>query len=39
VSEKLAEIGRELAGIVGTPADFHKEEPHPPGELQVRPKI
>ncbi|MEA2694507.1 MAG: hypothetical protein QOJ16_3894 [Acidobacteriota bacterium] len=39
VSEKLAEIGRELDGIVGTPADFHKEEPHPPGELKVRPRI
>ncbi|HZF09488.1 MAG TPA: SuhR protein [Thermoanaerobaculia bacterium] len=39
VTEKLAELGRELARIAGTREDFHEGEPHPPGELRVRPRI
>jgi hypothetical protein len=39
VTEKLAELGRELQRIAGTREDFHEGEPHPPGELRVRPRI
>jgi predicted acylesterase/phospholipase RssA len=37
---KLAELGREMAAIAADPQEsFHRGEPHPPGELKVRPRI
>jgi hypothetical protein len=40
MTDKLAALGRELAAIASHPEeDFHQGEPHPPGELKVRPRI
>ncbi len=37
---KLAEFGREMAAIADDKHEnFHLGEPHPPGELKVRPRI
>jgi hypothetical protein len=37
---KLAQLGREMAVIAGHKQEsFHRGEPHPPGELKVRPRI
>jgi predicted acylesterase/phospholipase RssA len=37
---KLAQLGREMAAIADHKQEsFHRGEPHPPGELKVRPRI
>jgi hypothetical protein len=40
MTAKLAQLGREMAAIAGDKHEnFHVGEPHPPGELKVRPRI